>query len=180
MAVWNVIDHEELSGTASSWDVTSIPSSYDHLYAVVSARTDKSANYEMGRLNLNGDTGTNFTARNMAAWSAGTLNSGSVTTPAKTFIEFSYFPAASQLADTFGTWSMWIPNYANTANYKQVLIQFAVPNNSVSNYEWMVGMVAGLWQSTAAINQITLTCNDGTNDFVANSSFTLYGINGAG
>jgi len=177
MACWNVIDHEELSGTASSWDVSSIPSSYDHLYVEINARSDKSSHYEMGRLTFNNDTGTNYSARNLAAWTT-TPSASSFTN--KAFIESTYFNAGSTLADTFGSMSMWIPNYANTSNYKQVFVQFGVPNNDTANYAWMVGNVAGLWRATAAINRLTFTCDDGTNDFVQYSNFTLYGINGAG
>jgi len=42
MAAFTVIDHTELGAAASSWDVTSIPSSYDHLLVKVSARSDSS------------------------------------------------------------------------------------------------------------------------------------------
>ena len=40
MAVWNVIDHDEFSGTATNWEKTSIGTSYDHLYIVTSQRVD--------------------------------------------------------------------------------------------------------------------------------------------
>ena len=70
---------------------------------------------------------------------------------------------------------MWIPNYANTANFKQVLFQSAGPNNSTTNDQWHVGMSASLWQSTAAIDQFTWQPY-GSDNFVQYSTFTLYGV----
>jgi hypothetical protein len=172
MAAFTVIDHTELSGTTASWDVTSIPATYDHLYAVVSARTDKATgNYEQAIVSFNGAT-TNQSGTSMSAYT-GTPTSGY----SASNMNFSYFPTAGQLADTFGAWSMWIPNYANTANFKQALIKFSVENNSAADYEWMEGIVAGLWSSTAAVNQITLTPM--TDEWIQYSTFTLYGVTGA-
>ena len=53
---YTVIDHTELSGTTASWSKTSIPSSYDHLYLVWSARSNHSANRDSIYCNVNGDT----------------------------------------------------------------------------------------------------------------------------
>ena len=71
MAAFTVIDHTELGAAASSWDVTSIPSSYDHLLVKVSARSDSSDTYggEV-RVTLNGDTGSNYSGTILWAYSA--------------------------------------------------------------------------------------------------------------
>ena len=69
MAVWNVIDHTELSGATASWDVTSISSSYDHLYGVVSARSDDTGDHDQCSLILNNDSGSNYTWYQMGAGS---------------------------------------------------------------------------------------------------------------
>ena len=74
--------------------------------------------------------------------------------------------------------TVWIPNYANTANFKQTLHQWAQENDSATDYEWFIGFIAGLWQDTSAVDQITLTPLDGDN-FVQYSTFTLYGVTGA-
>jgi hypothetical protein len=177
MAVWNVIDHTELSGNAASYNVTSIPSSYDHLYLVTSIRTDDVVYFDQLGLRLNGDTGTNYSWTRL---NAGTTTPSSGTGTGDTSIEYLYgATGTSALADTFGTMTTWIPNYANTANFKQTHHQWTQPNNSTTDYQWFIGMIAGLWQDTSAVNQITLTPLDGDN-FVQYSTFTLYGINGAG
>ena len=93
-------------------------------------------------------------------------------------IEKIYLPAASSTADTFGSGTLWIPHYANTANFKQVLIQAACEGATTTDYQWGLALAAGLWSSTAAVNQITLGPLTGTN-FVQYSTFTLYGVTGA-
>ena len=177
MAVWNVIDHDEFSGSATSYEKTSIPASYDHLYFVASARTDVSGAY-LGscKLTFNGTGGTSYDLTTMYA-ATSTPTSASET--GNDCINYIYVTADSVLSDTFGTVKIWVPNYANTSNYKQVLSTWNCPNSSTTNTQWIVGKTAGLFKDTAAINQFTFGENTG-NNFVQYSTFTLYGINGAG
>jgi len=172
-AAFTVIDHTELSGSATTWTKSSIPSSYDHLYLEFSARSDRgSSSRDEMTVRLNGDTGSNYSVTQMFAVSAGSIGSQRQSTTA---IEKIYLPASSSTADTFGAGTLWIPNYANTANFKQVLIQAACEGATNTNYEWGLAVCAGLWTSTAAVNQITLGILTGTN-FVQYSTFTLYGV----
>ena len=176
MAAFTVIDHTELTGNAASYDKTSIPSSYDHLYLVISTRTDDVVYFDQLGLRFNGDTGTNYS---WTVMNAGTSTPSSSRGSSDTSIEYLYgATGTSALADTFGTMTMWIPNYANTANFKQTASQWAQENNSATDWQWFLGVHAGLWASTAAVNQITLTPLDGDN-FVQYSTFTLYGVTGA-
>ena len=178
MACWNVIDHTELSGNATEYEKTSIPSSYDHLYFVMSARSDDvvTQSFDECDIRLNGDTGSNYTYTQIDAGSS-TPSSGDLSASGQ--LGFQYVPGPNTLADGFGTYKLWIPNYANTSNYKQVLSKWTCPNTSITDWQWRVGMVAGLWASTAAVNAFKIYPSGGDN-FVQYSSFTLYGINGAG
>jgi len=173
MAAFTVIDHEELTGSVASWTSTTIPSSYDHLLLEVSARQDGSYHAVNCYFTVNGavDYGnTNLTA--------------STTTPASAraagydYIDVMHTPAASATADTFGAISVWIPNYANTANFKPMIMRAASENASTTDAQWNLALVAGLWNSTAAITSITLDAY-GSDNFVQYSTFTLYGVTGA-
>ena len=73
---------------------------------------------------------------------------------------------------------IWGPNYANTSNFTQALVQWGYVGSSTTNYQWISGQTAGVFMNTAAINQFTLNENTG-NNFMQHSTFTLYGINGA-
>jgi len=175
MAVWNVIDHTELSGTATSWEKTSIGTSYDHLYIMTSQRVDASVYEQSTDLQFNGGGASVYSYTRLEARTA-TPASGRGSAQAQ--ITGPYSTGTSVLADTFATSTIWIPNYANTSNYKQAIITMTLPNNSTTDYQWRVMQTAGLWGSTSAIDSIKLLTSGG--NFVQYSTFTLYGINGAG
>ena len=175
MAVFNLIQHTELSGTAASFDVTSIPSSYDHLYMVASARTDVSGNLGSCNLTFNGTGGSSYGTTSIYA---GTSTPQAGESSGHSSINYIYVTANNDLADTFGTIEIWVPNYANTSNNTQALIQWGYIGSSTTDYQWISGQTSGLFMNTAAINPFTLNENTG-NNFMQHSTFTLYGINGA-
>jgi hypothetical protein len=90
----------------------------------------------------------------------------------------SYIKAAgmedsgSATASTFSSSEVYIPNYATSA-YKPLSAIGVTETNSAN--QAFTDAAAGLWQSTSAINSITLTQGGGTN-FVTGSSFYLYGV----
>ena len=172
MAAWTVIDHEELTGTQSSYDVTSIPSSYDHLMLLVSARSDYAANRDTIGGTVNGDTGGNYGRTNL--FTGGEPPSSYGSAGAADWGDLMDCPGASVLADTFNVGQLWFPNYANTSNYKAGIARSSTENNSTTTYAFGQQFVSLLWESTAAIDQITLDLQSG--DFVEYSSFTLYGL----
>ncbi len=176
MATFTVIDHTELGAAASSWDVTSIPSSYDHLLVKVSARSDSSDTYggEV-RVTLNGDTGSNYSGTILWAYQS---TPQSTRASSAAYMNYSYVSDASQAAGTFGSATYWIPHYSNTANFKQMISSSAAEDTSSTDSDWILAVEAGLWQDTSAVDQITLTAG-AADDFVQYSTFTLYGVTGA-
>jgi|TARA_B110001454_G_scaffold64478_1_gene62607 hypothetical protein len=175
MAVFTVIDHTELGAAAASYNVTSISASYDHLMLEVSARTDHSSIWDDHWLTINGDSGSNYSSTQLYAVSA-TVYSNRNTGATK--IENLIVGGTPLTADTFCTMELWVPNYANTTGFKQVLAQCAMADASATDATWKVAATGGLWDSTAAINQITLTPKSG-GDYIQYSTFTLYGVTGA-
>jgi hypothetical protein len=176
MAAFTVIDHEELTGAAATWTSATIPSSYDHLYLTISARGALAGSnwYEYVDVQLNGDTGTNYSSTGVY----GQASAGSWRTSGADGLDrVLLINADGSTADTFGNASIWIPNYANTANFKQVVTKFVTEGATDTNGHWTLGMGAGLWQSTAAITSITIDPQNG--DLMQYSSFTLYGVTGA-
>jgi hypothetical protein len=76
-------------------------------------------------------------------------------------------------ANTFSNGEMYIPN-AFGSTYKSVSADAVAENNASTAY---MAMQAGLWSSTAAINQITLTPDTATSPlFQQYSTASLYGI----
>ena len=175
MACWNVIDHTELSGTATYWEKTSIPSSYDHLCVKTSQRVDASVYEQSSDLQFNGGGPSvySYTYINTAGTSTYSSHRGS----SQAQVLGPYSSGANTLADNFAVSTIWIPNYANTSNYKSVMFSNKVENNVTTNYQWKILNVSGLWANTDAIDEIKILTSGG--NFVQYSSFTLYGINGA-
>ena len=180
MAAFTVIDHTELGASATSWEATGISGSYDHLYLVASVRSDRATTYDTAKLQLNGETGSDYSYTNLyadGAPSASSVKSAGVSSAA--FIHCNDITGASNTANTFANVTVWIPNYANTANYKQVLVQTGRSTASTTAYYWTVSLTAGLLTAdTAAITGMKLYPSTGPN-WVQYSTFTLYGVTGA-
>ena len=178
MAVWNIIDHTTISGSSTTtWNPTSISASYDHLYLLISARSDRAgASIESLWMRFNGDSGTNYSSLGLEA---GSSSVGSNRNTGATKIERLPIPCDGRVTDTdtFGTLEMWIPNYANTTGHKTVLAMSAIENASTTDWQWVLTPTAAKWDNTAAIDEIEMFPQNGDN-LKANSSFTLYGING--
>ena len=175
MACWNVIDETTLTGAAASISFTSISSSYDHLYLTVSARDTKSAYYNYLEFRFNGDStpysNTYLNASTATVTSTRDTSSG-------TGDVIGMMASDDALAGTFSTTTMWIPNYSNTSNFKQCLIQSVVPNDSNTNNEWYLRLTAGLFARQDAIDQIRVKPYSSP-QFQEYTSIVLYGINGA-
>lgn len=180
MAVWNVIDHVEVgAGGVAYWEKTSIDQSYDHLLLKVSARSERTGvPAESVILSFNGSTATDYSMIMMRILS-GAAGTTTVTGMAG-FSGYQSMAAGDAAANTFGIMNIWIPNYSNTANFKQVLWQTVVPNDSVASNDFRVSLTAGLYsENTDAIDEIKIVGYTGSTDIAQYSMFTLYGIQGA-
>ena len=184
MAAFTILAHDTLTGTAGSWsssgDLYPIPTTYDHLYLVVSARSNIAAYYDTAKLTL-GTSSAAAVDHSTTTMFADSSTAESDRTDGDAFISYFYVPGASVVANAFGSMEIWVPNYSNTANFKCALGSAVVTNN-VSyagswDGKWMVSHVAGLKQTLEAINQVTLTLPSA--NFIAASTFTLYGVTGA-
>lgn len=175
MAAFTVIEHQELGAAAASVTFSSIPSSYDHLYLLISARSAGSGTNGYIRTQLNSDTGSNYSYTRLTASTATPSSSRSTS---QTALGYWFITGDGNAADTFGVVKVWIPNYANTSNFKQVLSESVKEDATAADWYWGVRLEAGLWQSTAAIDTIHMVETDAEN-FMQYSSFTLYGVTGA-
>jgi hypothetical protein len=173
MAVWNVINHQELSGDAASVTFSSIPASYDHLCLKISARTDGSNPTEFLNYQFNNDTGSNY---GRVAWTANTSTPTHAYSASETLATYNYINGGGAVANMFSTVEAWIINYSNTSYYKQVFSQSHAASTSTTDSNWGIRQAAANWNNTAAISEIDVIT--GASNFVQYSTFTLYGING--
>lgn len=150
-----------LTTTAADVTFSDIPGTYTDIAAVISARTN--GNQAGATIKFNGAT-TNRSSRILYG---NGINAGSFT---DTSIFAFGIPYSTTTANTFGSISIYVPNYAGSTN-KSVSIDGATENNATDVY---MGATAALWSSTAAITSMTITPQNGS--FVSGSSFYLYGI----
>jgi hypothetical protein len=152
-----------LGSAAASYTFSSIPQTYTNLVIVYNGKY-ASANGQMG-VQINGDTGTNY-SNTFLYGSGSAVSSGRDTGNTGMVLGFT----ASANVDNMVL--LQFINYSNAKTFKTVL--------SRSNTATSGGVSAnvGLWRNTSAITSIKLYVYPSYN-FVAGSTFTLYGIKGA-
>ena len=150
------------SGGVSSFDFTSIPSTYTDLCIKFSVRNTSTTTW--GTLTLNGSS-SNWSLINLYGdGSAAASQSQAVNT--FTVIQTN----TNDTANTFTNSEFYIPNYAGST-YKSIQSDQNKENNATGAYIWIHAI---LWSNTAAINQVTL--NAVANNFAQYSTAYLYGI----
>lgn len=155
------------TSTAASMEFTNISSSYDDLHLVISARSARAVeNRDDVFITFNGST-ANYSNRVIrGSGSAVTSQTGST---ASSFSRMDT-TAAGATASTFGSHSIYIPNYRGSTN-KSVSIDATMENNATESFSYLN---AGLWSDTAAITSISLKPE--VSSWVQHSSAYLYGI----
>lgn len=156
-----------LSSTTASVTFSSIPSTYSHLQIRISSRSSFAfASMFDSYLAFNGDN-TYSGYKDHILYG----NGASPTTVTASSYNLSYTtPGPTQTASVYNGVVIDILDYANTNKYKVAKFLGGADLNGSGNI--VVGSI--LWPNTAAINQITLSC-DGS--FITGSSFALYGVN---
>jgi len=154
------------SGGAANIEFTSIPATYTDLLLKISSRGNTDLGTPALKIVINSDTGNNYTYRLL-------YGSGSAAASLSGTLAYAYSGAANDpgdTANTFGNVEIYIPNYAGS-NKKSISTDGITENNATAA---IAALVAGLWDSTAAITSLTITI-DGSN-LVQYSTATLYGI----
>lgn len=158
-----LISAQTLTTTASTVTFSSIPQTFTDLKVIICDRTNRNSavNDALG-LNFNGSA-TSFTSRRLYGSGSGAYSD---TEPLYPIID----NAANSTSNTFSNIEFYIPNYTSS-NYKSFSGDGVMENNSSTAY---ATLSASLWSNTAAITSITVDAQN--SDFVAGSSFYLYGI----
>lgn len=166
------------TGTGSSGTITfsSIPSTYQHLQLRIISRVDIAGSSIYGNLvTFNSDTGNNYTHHRLAG-SGTAASAAGFATGSYAGVLINGSPGDSLLAATYSVDILDIHDYANTSKYKTV--------RSIGGYEFNntiagnINLRSSLWVNTSAISSITIT-NLNAGNYIAGSTFALYGIKGA-
>lgn len=156
MSTYVPIQAITLSSPTTSVTFSGIPQTYTDLVLVCSVAN--STNQQDVRINVNGDSGTNYSFTQVfGTGSSASSNRGS-----------NYnWGLAGYIGTTQSNSITHFQNYSNTTTNKTMITRYNDPAN-------LVVAAVSLWRSTAAINQIVVSFL--ANNFVAGSTFTLYGV----
>lgn len=169
------------NGVATSAIFQNIPQTYQdlmvHVYAqannlntTISARfnNDSAGNYSYYYMKANGVSaatgsfGANF----------GDLNGSCI----------DYYIPKTNMGGYFFTATYHIINYANTSNFKQMLVEYSQDMNMVaaSGQGSELGLLTNSYRSTSGINRLDIYCRDNGAAFAPGTVITLYGIRAGG
>ena len=153
------------SGGAATIEFTSIPSTYTDLMLLSSTRDGTTAdNNTEFKVKFNGSA-TSYSNKYLQ----GNGSSASSGIYGTTFLYTGESDGNTATANTFGSSSIYIPNYAGSANKSVSSDLTSEENTSVS----FATLTTGLWSDSSAITSIQITCN-GT--WAQYSTAYLYGI----
>lgn len=160
-----LIRETTLNASAASVTFSSIPQTgYTDLKVVVSARSDRVDTSDNIIISFNGST-ANLSYRYLQGSGASATSSSGSTGYVGTL------DGNTATSNTFGNAEIYIPNYTGST-FKSVSSDSVDETNATNAY---ATLTATLWSNTAAITSINLKPQVGSN-FVAGSTFSLYGI----
>ena len=160
------------SGGSSSIAFSSIPSTFKHLQIRALSRTNRADTNDFLTMRFNSDSGSNYAYHSLYGngSSAAANDTGTSTgTP------WSAVTAGNSAgASMFGAQVWDVLDYQNTNKYKTVRALTGTDQNGTTG---RIYFISNLWQSTSAVNAITITATSGT-ALQEYSKFALYGIKG--
>ena len=173
MAVIEAIQTTYLEADAASVTFSSL-GSYEHLQLRISAKSDRSATYTNDdiKLNLNGDTGSNYSYHRMTGDDS---TAGATGAASDTFIKVSSIQSDAGLsgAANYGGLIVDILDYRNGSKNTTVVGTSGLTEAPIGKNR--MTFFSGLWDNVAAVTSIVLAPSAGSN-FIRGSEFTLYGI----
>jgi hypothetical protein len=156
------IARNTLTGNQTDVTFSSISSIYTDLVLILN--TGSSTGAAAVFMQFNGDTGSNYSHIQM--WGPNSNTAYSESDPSATYIDMQSVGTSVRHSNICN-----IMSYSQTSKYKGLITRAYDSNNN----RWYQSL--GTWRSTAAINQIRIYLNTG--QFIAGSTFSLYGIKGA-
>jgi len=149
----------------SNITILSLPQTATDLYMVASTRRfESNSPFAVDNLlmffNVNG---TGYSGRKL-------YGDGSSATSETSTSEIGYLPSGETTANTFGSISIYLPNYTGSTK-KSFSTDFGTENNATTARQ---GIQAQLWSNTSAITRVSVNTSSGT--FAVGSTFSVYGI----
>jgi len=178
-AAFNPASYESIAtvtvggGGAANVEFSSIPATYTHLQIRGIARDANSAFRDSIQIRFNSDTGSNYSAHYLVGNGA-SASAFAWTSDSRILGPFAVGDLG--LSNNFSASVIDILDYTNTNKYKTTKTLNGFDNNNNGSVDFdkgIVGISSGLWQSTSAINTITLFSAGNWSQY---TQFALYGV----
>ena len=167
---YTLISTTTVSTPAHSFTLSSIPQTYTDLVLKISARSDyASLGHEMS---IQTNSLTSGYSNRMAYVSGSSILSANASNDKHTWA--GGVVGSSATANTFSNCEIYWPNYSSTTLPKSMYSDVTTENNGTSVGAMWIN--SGVNTNTAAITSLTLYCWQSFINYVANTTFTLYGI----
>lgn len=154
-----------IGSTPSHITFNNIPQTYSDLLIHISIRGEWSGGFDSLGLYFNG-VQSSRSGRHL--YTNGTSNSSNTTT----YRDIAAIPTQYGTANTFSNTQLYIPGYTSS-KYKSFLVESSAENNATAT---SLGLMAGLWSSSAAITSIAFDTGTSGLPYLQNSSISIYGI----
>lgn len=163
-----------LGADAATIDFTSIPGTYRHLRVELVGRTDDTAGFTDVRVQLNGDTASNYDTE--AVTITGTTTPAPFQNIGVGYMHCGWVAGDGAPANVPGSIALDCLDYARTNWHKILNFKGNVKTaNSAGNLFFMHG--THWWRSTAAVTGLTLLLGNPAWKYKAGTVATLYGVN---
>ena len=163
-----------LGGASASVTFSSIPGTFTQLMLIIIGRSSVSALSDNILMQLNGDTGANYDYEQMDSNETIAPASSQATAQTSTSA-VGVVTGATATANQPGSVEITFPGYSGTTFSKTMHAVGWLNRSTSSATSKDIIVTSAHWRSTAAINAINIFLASGAN-FIAGSSFTLYGL----
>ena len=164
-----LISSQTLGSSAASVTFNSIPATYTDLVVRASVKYSEDSEYNTLKITLNGSSSAVYSTIRLIG--NGSAASSSQTSGATTGFAYNYMNGnASNMTNVYSSFELYLPNYLSST-IKPLSTVLAYEKNATGAF---ISANASLFNNTSAITSLTLT--PGSPDFIATSSFYLYGI----
>jgi hypothetical protein len=168
-STYQFISSTILTTSATTITLSSIPSTFTDLVVKFMVRMDTGGTNDQMRFRFNGVTTSSYAYTHLRGDGSGAISYSPNTTETSAY--GTVVNGNTATSNTFSNGELYIPSY-NSSTQKPSSIFTSMENNSATSY---ITVAANLGTATTAISSIGFFSLNGT-DFMAGSSFYLYGI----
>ena len=170
---WNLIGDVYLTIATDPIDFQNIPQIYKHLVILLSSRGTTAVAGADLLIRMNADAGANYDR--LMCWHRGDGLISTFSAVGITEAYAGYTPGGAAPANIFGACKIFLPNYANTTTYKQLISEFGFNGGNLVT-DFYVGKCSGSWRNPNAISRLQLYVGGALRFFDVSSRACLYGV----